>query len=245
MADVTYGTVKEGLFQSALDFLKQTQPPPSKLYRELEEEARAKAFTVSGYTTMEILEQFLQELEAAIEQGTTKEEFRKKMNTFLEEKGYEGINPWKADVVYRTNLQTAYNAGHYKAMTDSTTRKSCGHTGSILLPVTGMSVPPTRPWKGRYTGVTIPYGISGIPRMVFRCRCGVISLTEEQVKRRGLPVESVMPHEIDRETGEAVFYWPDKGFSGNPAKTVWKPDMQSIRPDLQGAYQDTQKEKRR
>ena len=72
--DVTYGTVKEGLFQSALDFLKQKKPLPSKLYRELEEEARAKAFTVSGYTTMEILEQFLQELEAAIEQGTTKEE---------------------------------------------------------------------------------------------------------------------------------------------------------------------------
>ena len=123
MADVNYGSTKEGLFQSALDFLKQKKSLPSKLYRELEEEARARAFTVSGYTTLEILEQFLQELEAGVEQGTTKEVFREKMNAFLEEKGYEGMNPWKADVVYRTNLQTAYNAGHYKAMTDPTTRK--------------------------------------------------------------------------------------------------------------------------
>ena len=28
-----------------------------------------------------------------------KETFREHMNTFLEEKGYEGMNPWKADVV--------------------------------------------------------------------------------------------------------------------------------------------------
>lgn len=123
MADVTYGSTKEGLFQSALEFLKQKKSLPSKLYRELEDEARAKAFTVSGYSRIEVLEQFLQELEAAIEQGTTKETFREHMNTFLEEKGYEGMNPWKADVVYRTNLQTAYNAGHYKAMTEPMTRK--------------------------------------------------------------------------------------------------------------------------
>ena len=89
MADVTYGSTKEGLFQSALEFLKQKKPLPSKLYRELEDEARAKAFTVSGYSRIEVLEQFLQELEAAIEQGTTKETFREHMNTFLEEKGYE------------------------------------------------------------------------------------------------------------------------------------------------------------
>lgn len=244
MADVTYGTVKEGLFQSALDFLKQKKPLPSKLYRELEEEARAKAFTVSGYTTMEILEQFLQELEAAIEQGTTKEAFRKKMNTFLEEKGYEGMNPWKADVVYRTNLQTAYNAGHYKAMTDSTTRKLRPYWQYITAG-DGNVRPTHAAMEGKVYRCDDPIWDIWYPPNGFRCRCGVISLTEEQVKRRGLPVESVMPHEIDRETGEAVFYWPDKGFSGNPAKTVWKPDMQSIRPDLQGAYQDTQKEKRR
>lgn len=38
MADVNYGSTKEGLFQSALDFLKQKKSLPSKLYRELEEE---------------------------------------------------------------------------------------------------------------------------------------------------------------------------------------------------------------
>ena len=106
---------KKDYFKVLWKFLKQKKSLPSKLYRELEDEARAKAFTVSGYSRIEVLEQFLQELEAAIEQGTTKETFREHMNTFLEEKGYEGMNPWKADVVYRTNLQTAYNAGHYKA----------------------------------------------------------------------------------------------------------------------------------
>ena len=48
MADVTYGSTKEGLFQSALDVRKQKKPLPSKLDRQLEEEARSKAFNVSG-----------------------------------------------------------------------------------------------------------------------------------------------------------------------------------------------------
>ena len=134
----------------------------------------------------------------------------------------------------RTNLQTAYNAGHYKAMTEPMTRKLRPYW-QYILPVTGTSALPMRPCKERYFGVMILYGISGTPTYGFRCRCSVVSLTEEQVKRRGLLVESVMPHEIDPETGEAVFYWPDKGFSGNPAKMVWKPDMKSIRPDLRGA----------
>ena len=52
MADVTYGTVKEGLFQSALDFLKQKKPLPSKLYRELEEETGFKAETMEYLMTI-------------------------------------------------------------------------------------------------------------------------------------------------------------------------------------------------
>ena len=47
-----------------------------------------------------------------------------------------------------------------------------------------------------------------------------------------------MPHEVDRRTGEAVFYYPDKGFSANPAKNVFRPDLESIRPDLRAVHQD-------
>ena len=76
----------------------------------------------------------------------------------------------------------------------------------------------------------------------FRCRCMVVSLTEDQVRQRHLTVDSLMPHEMDRRTGEAVFYYPDNGFSANPAKNVFRPDLSGIRPDLRAVYQDVKKE---
>ena len=112
--DVQYGMTGSFVFQAAVEFLKQKKSVSKEEFLKMDEASRAKAFMVSGYTKAEVLDSFLQALTEAVELGSTKEEFQKKMNAFLEEKGYEGVNPFKADVIFRTNLQTAYNAGHYK-----------------------------------------------------------------------------------------------------------------------------------
>lgn len=244
MGDVVYSGTADGAFKEALEFLEQKKPLSPELYRKLEEEAKARAFTVSGYTAAEILERFLQELEAAVEEGTTREAFREKMNGFLEAAGYEGINPWKADVVFRTNLQTAYNAGHYKAMTEPEVKKRRPYwqyqtAGDGHVRESHMAM------EGKVFRCDDPVWDIWYPPNGFRCRCIVVSLTEEQVAERGLQVEELMPHEIDTRTGEAVFYWPDKGFINNPAKTIFRPDMEGIRPDLKSVYEDVLRERRR
>lgn len=121
--DVLYGLAKDFVFKEAVAFLKGKKALTSEEYRLLDDESRAKAFTVSGYTSLGVLQEFLDCLTKAAEEGTTKEQFREDMNRFLEEHGYEGINPWKSDNIFRTNMQTALNAGHYKSMTDETTMK--------------------------------------------------------------------------------------------------------------------------
>lgn len=121
--DVLYGLTKDFVFKEAVAFLKGKRTLTSEEYKMLSDESRAKAFTVSGYTSLEVLQEFLDCLTKAAEEGTTKEQFLKDMNRFLEEHGYEGINPWKCDNIFRTNMQTALNAGHYKSMTDETTMK--------------------------------------------------------------------------------------------------------------------------
>lgn len=239
--DVIYSGTKDGVFREALEYLQQKKTLPAKLYYQLEGEARAKAFTVSGYTAAEVLEQFLKELEIAVEEGTTKETFQERMNEYLESAGYNGLNPWRADVIFRTNLQTAYNAGHYKAMTDPAVRQRRPYwqyqtAGDNDVRQSHAAM------EGRVYRCDDPIWDVWYPPNGYRCRCIVVSLTEEQVRQRGLQVDTVMPHEIDNRTGEAVFYWPDKGFTGNPAKTVFKPDMSGIRPDLKAVYQDVLKE---
>ena len=45
----------------------------------------------------------------ALEDGNTLSEFRSRMNEFLTSEGYEGLDPLQADLIFRTNIQTAYN----------------------------------------------------------------------------------------------------------------------------------------
>ena len=121
--EAKYGLSRDFIFKDAVRFLKGKRALTSEEYRLLDDESRAKAFTVSGYTSLQMLQEFLDCLTKAAEEGTTKEQFLKDMNNFLEEHGYEGMNPWKSDNIFRTNMQTAFNAGHYKSMTDETTKK--------------------------------------------------------------------------------------------------------------------------
>ena len=116
---VTYGLTKDFVFQNAVDFLESKEAVDADVYRRLEKKERDRAFTVSGYTSGEILNTFLKELADAVEEGATMETFRERMNTFLADNGYEAVNPFHADVIFRTNVQTAYMAGHYESMQEA------------------------------------------------------------------------------------------------------------------------------
>ena len=78
--DVLYGLTKDFVFKEAVAFLKGKRTLTSEEYKMLSDESRAKAFTVSGYTSLEVLQEFLDCLTKAAEEGTTKEQFREDMN---------------------------------------------------------------------------------------------------------------------------------------------------------------------
>lgn len=222
--DVQYGITGSFVFKAAVEFLKKKKSVSKEEFLKMDEASRAKAFMVSGYTKAEVLDSFLQALTEAVELGSTKEEFQKKMDTFLEENGYEGVNPFKADVIFRTNLQTAYNAGHYKSMTDDTVMKlrpfwqyRTAADGNVREEHAQM--------HGKVYRADDPIWDVWYPPNGFRCRCSVVSLSERQVKERGLTVETKPPRKVDRETGEILESRPDKGFATNPAKQVWEPDL--------------------
>lgn len=233
--DAKYGLTKDFTFKDAVRFLKGKKALTSDEYRMLDEESRAKAFTVSGYTSLEVLQEFLNCLTKAAEEGTTKEQFLKDMNTFLVDHGYEPTNPWKTDNIFRTNMQTAFNAGHYRSMTDDTTKKlrpywryRTAGDGDVRESHAMM--------EGRVFPADDPVWDVWYPPNGFKCRCMVVSLSKKQVERMGLTVEKEIPYNVDYSTGEIIPAFPDKGFSNNPAKTAWKPDMTNISQPLQKIY---------
>ena len=152
------------------------------------------------------------------------------MNEFLEAEGYEGLDPLQADLIFRTNIQTAYNVGHYEQMTDPGVMKlrpywqydavNDAHTRPSHLAMDGRVFPAdSEVWN------------TWFPPNGFRCRCTVKTLSKRQVEARGLKVEQTAPEGL----------MPDPHFSTNPAKVRLEPDLKDPAP-LVKAYQNREKE---
>lgn len=244
MSKAAYGLTGDFIFKEAVRFLKKKKPLAEAEYKTLDDGSRAKAFTVSGYTSLEVLQKFLDELADACEVGKTKNDFMETMNDFLARNGYEGINPFRADVIFRTNMQTAYNAGHYKSMTDPATKKLRPYWKYVTAG-DGEVRESHAMMEGRIYAADDPIWNIWYPPNGFRCRCSVVSLTKSQVERSGKPVSKELPYDVDLSTGEIRYQYPDKGFSNNPAKDAWKADLSGVDPNLKKAFQDRNNRKKR
>lgn len=237
MSEAAYGHTDDFIFKEAVRFLKKKTPLTASEYKTLDDECRAKAFTVSGYTSLEVLQKFLDELTDACGNGKTKKDFMESMNDFLERNGYEGLNPFNADVIFRTNMQTAYNAGHYKSMTNPATKKLRPFWEYVTAGDGEVRESHAR-MNGKIYAADDPIWNIWYPPNGYRCRCSVVSLTKSQVERSGKTVSRELPYDVDYETGEMVYQYPDKGFSNNPAKDVWKPDLSGMDSNLKKAFKD-------
>lgn len=216
-------------FEEAVEYFKGRVPVDSATFYKIAEKYRGLAFTVSGYTKAQILKRFYDEILAALEEGRTLSEFRSSMNEFLESEGYEGLDPLQVDNIFRTNIQTAYNVGHYEQMTDPAVMK--------LRPYwmyDAVHDSRTRPSHLAMDGRVFPadHKIWDVwfPPNGFRCRCTVRTLSKRQVETRELKVEDKFP---------AIA--PDPHFGTNPAKVKFSPDMKDYPPALVKAYREHEK----
>ena len=228
-------------FEEAVRYFGERVPLTAGQFYKLEEKYRGLAFTVSGYTNIQVLKKFYEELLVAIEDGETMPTFRNRMNSFLEEKGYEGVTPFQADNIFRTNTQTAYQVGHYEQMTDPGVMKlrpywqydavNDSHTRPSHLAMDGRVFPADSPvWDVWY------------PPNGFRCRCTVRTLSKRQVEQMGLKVEDSVPDRAELSDGRFVnFIAPDPRFSSNPAKVRYEPDLKEYPEQLVKAYEKRQR----
>ena len=180
------------------------------------------------------------ELLAALEEGNSLAEFRENMNDFLEAEGYEGITPYQAENIFRTNIQTAYNVGHYKQMTEPGVK--------ALRPYwqyDAVNDSKTRPshlaMDGRVFMADDPIWDTWFPPNGFKCRCTVKTLSKRQMEQRGLTVETEAPRAARLEDGRFVNILPDPQFDTNPAKVRYQPDLTGYPEPLKKAYQEREK----
>lgn len=232
-------TDEEIKFEEAINYFKDKVPVTSQAFYKISKEYRTLAFTVSGYTKIQVLKKFYDELLIALEEGTTMREFKEQMNEFLEKKGYEGLSNFQADNIFRTNIQTAYQVGHYEQMTSPEVLRLRPYWqyDAVNDRKTRLS---HRAMDGRVYRADDPIWDIWYPPNGFRCRCGVKTLSERQVKERGLKVETEIPVAGVAE-GKFTTILPDKDFDTNPAKIKFNPDLEGYPKSLKKAFEEREK----
>lgn len=196
------------------------------VFSKLSDEARLKAFAISGIAKGDELSTVFNALQSALDDGITFDQFKQRTAETFERRGWTGARAWRVDNIFRTNIQTAYNVGRYQQMSRVASRRPYWMYDAVNDSRTRLH---HRAMDGKVFPADHPFWDKWYPPNGFRCRCGVQSLSERQVKARGLKVETVDPTDrlfepVDPLTGvkyPARLLRPDLGFDHHPGKAVF------------------------
>jgi SPP1 gp7 family putative phage head morphogenesis protein len=218
---------------------------------EIWQEAHTQAFTVAKAMRLDILQDIHNAVDAAIENGTTIKTFQKDLKPLLESKGWWGKteegaqlgSAYRLETIFRTNIQTAYSAGRYKAQIENADDRPYWQYIAIL---DNRVRPEHAAMNGLIFPANDPFWDTHYPPNGFNCRCRVRALNEKQVKGRDVRAsegdmvweDQTVSGDIKRpvsgykdpKTGTTIF--TDPGWSYNPGKTAWKIDPDKYSPDV-------------
>lgn len=202
---------------AALKFWSGKVPVIQKEFDKLNDEAKRRAFTVSGLAKLDQVIAVQQALTKCMEEGGTVQDFKAQIGDIIAAQGWTGKKAHRIDNIFRTNLQSAYMAGRYEQMQKTTKLRPYW----MLVAVHDKR---TRVTHLAVDGLVFPHDHSfwqtWYPPNGFACRCVVITLSERQLKARGLTVQTEMPERlrvVDPVTGMETFVTPipDRGWAQN------------------------------
>jgi hypothetical protein len=219
-------------FDQAIEFFRDKIDLPTERWTDLWQGQHSRAFVVAGAMRGDLLADIHSAVLKGLEKGTTLAEFRKDFDAILDRTGWQprGGRAWRAGVIYRTNLSTAYAAGHYKRMTDPDVARARPFWRYVES-----SAAEPRPEHQAWAGVVLPHDDpwwdTHYPPNDWGCECSVVShsATEvERLKAEGARIVEAAPDDGTYEwknpaTGEVVQVpkGVGPGWAYNPGETAW------------------------
>lgn len=204
--------------KDAIAFWRDKVPMSAKEYAALEAEAQARAFFVSGLAKGDLLALFHESLGRAIAEGKSFAAWKKEIGPELEKKGWTGNNPHRLETIFRNNVQSAHMAGRYRQQMKTVALRPYWQMNALMDQK-------TRPNHAALHGVVYPanheFWDTYYPPNDHRCRCGVISLSERQVEKEGITVETEVHHLREHPDLGLVNTTPRNGFNRNVGKDWW------------------------
>jgi SPP1 gp7 family putative phage head morphogenesis protein len=241
-------------------------------WHDMLDEAHAQAFTVAKAARLDILTDLRGGLAQALKEGQTERWFIQTLTPILQKKGWWGKaydpetgevlfdakgrrirqgSPRRLSTIYRTNLQSAYMAGRWKAAEAA----KASHPYLQYVAVMDSRTRPTHAdMNGRVFAVDDPIWHTHYPPNGYNCRCRTRPLSRRALEREGLAPSSSAGRltEVERpvslrdpEAGSTTVtvykgpdmargFAPDVGFNSNPgrAQALW--DRNGLLPDCDG-----------
>ncbi len=183
---------------------------PGEFYDVLQDEARAKAFSVTGISSIDQLQAVLDSLGRAMSEGMAFSEWKKLVTS-----GDIALDlpAYRVENIYRTNVQTAYAAGRWKQMETNKENRPWLMYDAID---DSRTRPAHRELDAHIARIDDPFWNSYFPPLGFQCRCSTIALDDDEAIEMGGPSTDIPNVK------------PDSGWGFNPGKSRWAGIEQSF-----------------
>lgn len=189
-------------FEEAVREFLRREVMTKEAFDALSAEMKRQAFAVAGAANDELLRLFRAELARQIGEGGQLREFEAFVRERATKAGWTPSNSSHVETIYRTNVVDSYGGGRFaharqpevmaerdywqiRTVRDARQRRDHGKA------------------HGKVLRADDPFWHTAYPPFGFNCRCRVTTLSESQLKRRGLEVS----------TGDDLPRLPDRGFS--------------------------------
>jgi len=227
--------------------------------------AKRLSFTVAKVTRLDVLESIYEMVDKAISDGISYDEFRDTLEPQLKAKGWWGYveevnpktgelerilggSPWRLRTIYQTNLQSSYMAGRYRQFKENIEDRPYAQYIQLDRPT---KRPEHALLDGKIFRVDSAEAQVIWPPNGYNCACRMRALSDIDLERKGLSVESSSLIQddflISEKSGESATVqgiklsdgttmYPDVGFDHNPGEDPFEPDLSQYRPELRAQY---------
>lgn len=174
-----------GDFEQAIRFFRRKVNVPTARWDDLWHGQHAHGFMVAGATKVALLDDFRRAVDAAIADGETLEQFRKRFDTIVAKHGwqYNGSRGWRSRVIWETNVRTAVMAGKWEQFSSADMSRLpylMYQHNTLLNPREHHKA-----WDKLVLRKDDPWWATHFPPNGWGCRCTVIQISERQLRRLG------------------------------------------------------------
>lgn len=195
---------KQGAYKEAVDYFKQKINLPTKRWNSLKGAMHTRAFTIAGAMRADILLDFRNAVDKAIEKGESLQDFRNRFYqiaskwresdpSFDEKMKKPKYGAWRSKVIYQTNMLTAAAAAQERQARKMPEVFTHAKYICMMMPT---SREQHKAWNGTVLPVTDPWWEKHSPPNGFGCMCYKDFISKYEIKA-GLEKETKAPTPVN------------------------------------------------